>query len=435
MTSEQLGSAGPAAACNRDVGLVLAGGGARGAYEIGALSMLLPALEQRGERPGIVLGTSIGALNGAYLAATAHLPARESITGGIDTWRNVDYDDLLSPLLSAGELSRLLLYFGELLGVPRAKVPSLLDTAPLGDTVRGIIAFDQLARNVKDGVLAAAAVVATSYATAESVVFHHSGSSRRLADDAKRAIRYVPTRLGDEHVQASAAIPVVFPAIHVGKPRSAAGWYGDGGTRLNTPIKPALKLGARRVVVIGLNSSVVPNEHVTGRPDVFDGAAQFLQALLADQLAQDVATLTTVNRQLETRRAPSGARPAGDEHDPVPYIFIAPSDRLTVGRLAAKVYREQFSSLRAKARSRDLAALGHIVSAGDNPVRGELFSFLFFAREFIDALIDLGRQDAERWLATRHDDGPWRLGEPPRPGVRAARVRGATRPVKTAAPA
>ena len=153
----------------------------------------------------------------------------------------------------------------------RAKAPSLLDTAPLADTLRKIIAFDQLARNVDAGVLASVAVVATSYATGDSVVFHHSHATRTVpTPDIERAIRYAPTRLTDVHVRASAAIPVAFPAIRVGEPAAVSGWYGDGGTRLNTPIKPALKLGAKRIVVIGLNSSAVPAQPVPVRPDVFD---------------------------------------------------------------------------------------------------------------------------------------------------------------------
>lgn len=423
------GAAGPDLRCNPDVGLVLAGGGARGAYEMGALSVLMPFLEARGERPGIVLGTSIGALNGALLASTAHLPASESIASGVERWRAIGWDDLFGPLLSPRELGRLLLYFGELLGVSRAKVHSLLDTSPLAPTVRGLIDFEQLERNVEAGVLASIAVVATSYATAESVVFHYGKPAQAVPHDSKRAIRYVPTRLTHEHVRASSALPVFFPAVRVDEPVAASGWYGDGATRLNTPIKPALKLGAKQVVVIGLNSSAVPEQPVAGQPDVFDGVAQFLQALLADQLAQDVATLAGVNDRIGDRAAGGAAAPE-DGNAPVPYIFIAPSDRLTVGRLAMKVYAEHFSSLRARVRSRDVAALGHIVNVGASPVRGELLSFLFFAREFADALVDLGRSDAERWLAATHDDGPWRRGDPPQPARDAGKRSRARRPGK-----
>jgi NTE family protein len=387
-------------ASNPEIGLVLAGGGARGAYEVGVLSVLLPYLEARGERPGIIVGTSIGALNGAYLAATANLPASASIAGGVELWRKVRYRDIIDPLLSAGELGRVLRYLGELTGVPGAEVESLLDNSPMQRTVPDLIRFSQLRRNVEEGALSSVAVAATSYATGESVIFHHSREGVAPPVDRRRAIRYEATRLTDRHVRASAAIPVFFPAVEVTEPAGTAGWYGDGGTRLNTPIKPALKLGARKVVVIGLNSSVTPDDPTPDRPDVFDGAAQLVQALLADQLAQDVATLAAHNEDLAGR--------SGGEREPIPYVFLAPRDRFDVGQLASDVYRREFGGLRAKLESRDLAALGHIVAAGRNAVRGDLFSFLFFDESFTGALLDRGQADAKRLLEAVGDGDPWR---------------------------
>lgn len=406
------------AASDPTVGLVLAGGGARGAYELGALSVLLPYLESRGERPGIIVGTSIGALNGAYLAATAHLPAAESVRSAIGLWRTVGYHDILDPFVSPGELRLLLLYVAELVGVHGAEAPSLLDNSPMERTVRDRIPFGQIPRNLRSGALASIAVAATSYATGESVVFHHGREGGEPPPDRKRAIRYASARITDVHVRASAAIPVFFPAVEVTQPAAAAGWYGDGGTRLNTPIKPALKLGARRVVVVGLDSSVTPEAPIPDRPDVFDGAAQFVQALLADQLAQDVATLGTYNEQLLA--APAGPPgPGGAGHDPVPYIFLAPRGRFEVGQLASDVYRRHFSGLRARLGDRDLAAIGHILNAGRNAVRGDLLSFLFFHRAFVDVLIEHGRTDAKEWLADVGDGDPWRL-ETSRPSGAAA---------------
>jgi len=396
------------------VGLVLAGGGARGAYEIGALSVLLPYLEARRERPGIVVGTSIGALNGAHLAATAHLPAARAIKGAIALWRQVDFRDIIDPFLSPGELGRLLLYVGELLRVPRAELRSLLDNSPMERTVPDKVDFDQLRRNVEAGALSRLAVVATSYATGESVVFHTGRDGADPPVDRKRAISYVAAQVEAVHVRASSAIPVFFPAVRVDEPAAASGWYGDGGTRLNTPIKPALKLGARKVVVVGLNSSVTPENPKLDEPDVFDGAAQFVQALLADQLAQDVATLATANEQLAGRTPGKGA--PGGRHEPVPYIFLAPSGRFEVGDLARKVYEQSFSGLRAKTGSRDLAALGYVLNAGRDAVRGDLLSFLFFHRNFVDALIARGREDAKQWVAAVGDGDPWQLRYSP-PGV------------------
>jgi NTE family protein len=398
------------------VGLVLSGGGARGAYEAGALDVLLPELEKRGQRPGIVLGTSIGALNASHLADTAHVPASEAVASLAKLWCEVQFSDIIGPLGSPLEIARLArLGLGGLLST---SAPALLDTRPLAGVLRKLIEFERMHANCATG-LVSVGVVATSYATGESVVFHDRQSDEAIEDDRRRGIRYVPTALDETHVQASAAIPVAFPATWVEKPGDASGWYGDGGTRLNTPIKPALKLGAKRVVVIGLDSAEPPPDPERGRPDVFDGAAQFLQALFADPLTQDVETLAGQNVV-----AKAGASPGPGSPDEVPYIFIAPSDREVVGRIAREVFREHLCRVRAMMRARDLVLLGTLIGAGRDADRGELFSLLFFATEFHQALIELGRSDAQRWLDASHDheDGLWQVGPlplPPSPSGRA----------------
>jgi NTE family protein len=411
------------------VGLVLSGGGARGAYEIGVLSVLAPLLESRGERPDVIVGTSAGAINAALLAADAHLPFSAAVERAATTWRTTRYEDVLGPLLSLRELQCLVLYGLELFGVRGASVPSLLDASPQAATLRDRVAFDRVARNVTSGALGSVAVVATAYRTGRSVVFHHGGTPP--ARDAVRDIEYVPTRLTEVHVQASAAIPVLFPAVEVKRPSRAAGWYGDGGTRLNTPLKPALWLGADRLVVIGLNSiSSTGRDTGVARPDVFAGAAQMLQAGLADQLANDVATLVTVNRLVaEGSREPGAYRR-------VPYIFVAPQGADSVGRLAGDVYRQHFAGLRGLRRGRDLFLLGRLLDAARNPQRGEVLSYLLFVREFFDAMMERGRADATRWLATRPAGDPWRCDDLPDGGAPVAangRSRAARRPARVPA--
>lgn len=401
------------------VGLVLSGGGARGAYELGALSVLAPVLQQRGERPRIIVGTSVGALNGAYLAAGMDRGLVSAVEAGCRLWREIEYGDVLGPLVSARDLG-LGLHFGlEFLGVPVAGVRSLLDNAPLADTVEDRVAFGKLAQNVRSGVIDAAAVAATSYQTGHSVVFYDGpdgpdGPRHGGEHDDKRGIDYVPTRLTAAHVRASAAIEALFPAVEITEPADASGWYGDGGTSLNTPLKPALALGAERQVVIGLNSIAGSPRAAAEHPvDVLDGAAQAVQALLADQLANDVATLATINQLVAGRRpGPQGNR-TGGAHRVIPYIFVAPRERFTVGRLAGEIYRERYAGLRGLRRAPSLALLGRLLDAGRDPAHGELFSYVFFAPEFAAALIEQGRQDAEWWLEQEHDDGPWHVGDPP----------------------
>lgn len=382
---------------------MLAGGGARGAYEAGVLEVLAPELARRGQAPDILVGTSIGALNSAFLAARAHEPPAQVAQAAVEMWSELGWSDALRPLVSGPELRRLLSAGAMVAGLPGWHLPGLLDPSPLRRTLTRLVSFERLARNVMDGSLRAAAVVATSYATTRSVVFHHGGTPP--AADPARALEYAATPILPEHVLASAAIPGAFPAVEVHRPRELAGWYSDGGVRLNAPLAPALALGAERVVVIGLNSSVTPPGREL-RPDALDGLAQLAQVALSDQLAEDVDTLATVNESLPARAtaAKRGARRR------VPYIFIAPEDRLEIGRLARSIYARHYGGFDSLLRGSSVAVLGRFLNARRGPVHGELLSYLFLAREFIDELIALGRRDGERWLQTSHDSGLWQVG-------------------------
>ena len=382
------------------IGLVLAGGGARGAYEIGALSILLPWLErEHGQRAEVVVGTSVGALNTAYIAANAHRPVEELVEAGCEIWGDIAWSDVLDSLVSPGEISTLL-RLGASLALRGISPLSLLDPGPLGATLSRLIDFERIHANL-GSALTACAVVASAAYTNQSVVFHDGGTSP--AEDERRGIRYVATEIARDHVRASAAIPVLFPGVEVEHPDGSAGWYFDGGTRLNTPIKPALALGAQRLIVIGLNS-VARAPSAARRPDLFDAAGEVIQAVLVDPLANDVATLASINETLLA----SGADAVADRRV-VPYVFVTPEAPDAIGRIAAETYRDCYSGLRGLSRSRDLALVGRMVDPGRTPARAELFSYLFFDGAFARRLIALGRDDATRWTRTHHDDGPWAL--------------------------
>jgi NTE family protein len=402
----------PAKPRRERIALVLAGGGARGAYEAGALSALAPVLAADGHAPDIIVGTSIGALNGAFFAARANEPLEVTAMAALEMWRGLSWGDALRPLVSPAELTRVLGAGAMLAGLPGGGLAGLLDPAPLRDTLARLVSFERIAENVRDGSLTAAAVVATAYHTTRSVVFHHGGPELGL--DPLRAIDYFSIALAPEHVLASAAIPGAFPAVEIRQPPEATGWYGDGGVRLNAPLSPALALGADRVVVIGLNSSVT-HAGASARPDALDGVAQLLQVVLADQLAEDVATLADVNETLSSAGTTDGKTNAGKRrahHRTVPYIFIAPTDRLEIGRLAREVYKRRYASIAGFVRDSNIALLGRIVNAERSPIHGEILSYLFLAREFLDELIALGRRDGERWIDAQHDAGLWQVGRP-----------------------
>jgi len=389
---------------NGRIALVLAGGGARGAYEMGALSVLAPVLEARGEEVEIIVGTSIGGINAAFLAANAHRPLSEAAARGEEVWRGLQYRSAMRSIISPAGLLFLIRFVGTLLSMPVKAAPSLLDTAPLRKTLNRVIEFARIPVNVADesSPLHAVGVVATSYETGRSIVFHQGGETPPTNEI--RAIDFVEAKLTNVHVLASGAIPVIFPAVEVTEPASSRGWYGDGGLRLNAPLDPALAFGADRVIVIGLNSAVIPEDRpAPTKPDLFDGASSLL-SVLADQLTSDVAELTAINEAIT--HGIDGA------HRKIPYIFIVPSDRLTIGRIAVEVYKRRYKSIRALLRTPNLALLGRITDADRNPMHGELYSYLFLCREFVDEMIALGRADAQRWLDDEHDQWPWRIGRP-----------------------
>ena len=329
------------------------------------LSVLLPELEKRGESPSIVVGTSVGAFNAAFLAANAHRPAEEAIASGVRFWHELVWTDSLEPIGAAGEEPARRRMLAQLLGVRRPRVQALLDPAPLETTLERLVDFDQVARNVAEGSLESVAVATTSALTGRTVVFH---AGRDSPDhDPIRQIDYVSTPLLSPHVRASGAIPGLFPAVHVDSPERARGWYYDGGTRLNTPIKPALELGADRVVVIGLNSVKPGPEALAGprRPDVFEASAQVMHALLIDRLVDDM-------RELAAENVPDGG---DDDHKLIPYVFVAPRERDEIGAIAARVWNEHYSGARGLLRDRDLSLLGRFVAGGDDAAHGELLSF------------------------------------------------------------
>lgn len=397
------------------VGIVLAGGGARGAYEAGVLSVLLPALDRRGERPTVFVGTSVGAINAGYLAASRHLSVEEAARGGLSRWHEVRKGRVIRPILTRQVPLSIVRYAGELLSVPGLRLPSLLDPEPLEHNLPRWIDWEALHANVERGDVAAVAVVATAARSGRSVTFLERVGGREL--HRSHVVDYVDTTLADEHVRASAAIPILFPPVPVESPPAARGWYVDGGTRLNTPIKPALDLGVDRLVVVATDAvtepSTEPEDLEAAPPDFGDGALQVLQGMLVDPLVEDMRMLGNVNLFFgDTERAPGATRYRRARGKPpyrlVPYAFVAPDRPGAIGELASEVFRSRYGGLKGL-RSPDFPLLNRLLG-GESPTHGELLSYLFFDPEFVEELIRMGREDAERWLGGRAGEGFWQIG-------------------------
>ena len=393
------------------VAVVLPGGGARGAYEIGALSVLLPALEARGERVSVWCGTSVGAINATTMAAFSHLPVREQSEQALACWRDMRKRDVIAPIAGLGGARSMLRLLAHVLGVGQASRVSVLDPRPLEASLDRWIDWRMLARNVEHGAIDSVCVVATSLASGGPVGFVscRGGAPAHSDED----LRYVKTRLRGQHVRASAAIPLLFPAVEVTTPRAARGHYVDGGTRLNSPIKPALHLGAERVIVVGLEPFAAAASRVSAPqgPRIADVAANVLDGLLVDQVGNDLRRLAAINsffaedasvgtsRAARAYRIARGHRP----YRPISYALVSPRRRGEIGRLADAVFERRFGGLRGL-REPDYALMSRALG-GRTRSRGELLSFLMFDPEFTEELIAMAKRDAERWL--RRHPGFW----------------------------
>lgn len=385
--------------------IVLPGGGARGAYEVGALSVLLPELEARGEKVDLVCGTSVGAINAAHLASMAHLPVAEQVERGVARWEGIRRTDVIARIVGPRAPLSIARLVGDVLGVPGVRFGSALDASPLRKNLDSWVDWRQLHRNLDDGTLDAVCTVATSIARGGPVGFLETGG-RPPPERTSEDVHYVPVRLGPEHVRASAAIPIVFPAVEVTSPKAARGFYVDGGTRLNSPIKPAIDLGATRVVVVGFEPLTVRGRRSTaGRPPrLSDVTANVLDGLLLDSVVSDMHRLAAVNSffaegasegpapSARAYRSARGRRP----YRRISYALVTPASQGQIGRLAERIFAERYGGLGAL-RDLDYAVLGRLL-AGRSMGRGELLSFLFFDKRYIAALLDLGRRDARRWL-------------------------------------
>lgn len=399
------------------VAVVISGAGARGAFQAGALAVLVPALEREGLRPTVWLGTSAGSINSALWGSLAHVDATTAAERTVALWQDMSQEDVYRPLLPVS-LPRTGLQYaaGALLGVGPGTT-SLLDTSPLRRTAEERLDTAALHRNVGEGRLDAVGVVATRMpseadaalvgaASGRSVIFLDEHAPSGYDGDSDRALDVHRGPIAADHVLASAAIPVAFPPVQVQNPSRAQGWYVDGGVRLNTPLHPAVGLGATKVLVVSANSTTYsspPPPALDGAtPDVADAAAQVLHAVLADRTTEDLRALRRTNRLLGQASAEGLhdvlRRSTGVPYRTVDVMAVSPPVG-ELARLAAETYERRTRGL-GRLAELDNWLLGRALrGAGDGVGRRELLSYLLFDEEYFAAGIDLGRRTAEATFA------------------------------------
>lgn len=216
-------------------------------------------------------------------------------------------------------------------------------------------------------------------------------------------------------MRASAAIPLLFPPVELACPPEAADSYIDGGVRLNSPLSPALALGAERVILIGLEpfAARAPDTRPLHGARLADVTANILDGLLVDQVADDLHRLAAINSFLAEdgglgalhagARAERAAR-GKPAYRRISYALVAPERRGRIAEIAEQVFQERYAGLRGLLRP-DLPVVSRLLGGGRTRARGELLSFLLFDERFVELLIEEGARDAQRWL-DRHP-GLW----------------------------
>ncbi len=357
--------------------LLLTGGGARAAYQVGVLKAIAQQFPRNSKVPfQVICGTSAGAINGTAIACYAscfHLGVRKLEY----VWKNfhthhVYYSDYFRATyhLVRGFLSAFQADYAN----PRPV--SLLDNKPLKLLLHELLDLKRLDRNIMGGYLDSVSVTASCYNTGDSITFFQS----RDANEWQRARRCgQPTLIGIHHLMASAAIPLVMPSVRINQY-----YYGDGSVNQLAPLSAPIHLGADRILIIGLEQPR-RSEHVVQmphHPNMSTIAGHLLDSIFSDTLNADMERMLRVNKTIQTLQENN----IPSELKPIESYLINPSSNFN------QLANEHFLSLPMAIRTllRTIGIKQHSDSS--------LASYLLFEKNFTRRLIDLGYEDGMRQI-------------------------------------
>jgi NTE family protein len=373
-----------------DLAIVMSGGGARAAYQAGVVRGLARHLPET--RFPIIVGVSAGAINAAFFASHPG-PLSEAADELCRLWAGLRVENIFR--LDTPSLTRSILTWvrwaarlgsgGPLLG---PEIRGLVDTEPLRDTLRRASAIVDgeiigIGRNLEEGRLKAMALITLNYMTGQTVTWVQGREIQPYWNQPQR--RSVHARLTLEHVMASSALPLVFPAIRLGD-----AYYGDGGVRLSAPLAPAIRLGATRVLAISARYEPTAEEadrpQIVGYPPPAQVLSHLFDSIFLDVLDEDVRRLKSLNPLIEKL-------PPEDRNGlrPVDIRVLRPSEDL--GKLSAAYEPQLPEAFRLLTRS-----LGT-----RQTTTPDFLSYLMFQPDYLEHLIRMGEADAEARLPALRD--------------------------------
>lgn len=359
--------------------LILTGGGARAAYQVGVLRAMSEMLPRGTPTPfPIICGTSAGSINATVLAVDA-VNFRHAVRQLVTVWKNFHADHVYrADLYGAFRNSARWILAGLMGGRPldRKKPFSLLDNAPLAALLARHVDFGAIQHQVDDGFLTALSITCSGYSSGQSVTFFQGQPELKSWHRARRIGVAMP--IGINHLLASSALPFIFPPAHINRE-----YFGDGSMRQIAPLSPALHLGADRVLVIGVGRQLQQNTErlrSTTFPTLAQIAGHALNSIFLDSLEVDIERMQRINRTIDL--IPEAVRRQNNYPlRPVQLHVITPSEELE--KIATRFVHELPRTIRTL-----LSTVGGTRRGGSN-----LLSYLLFEKSFCRELIKLGYKD------------------------------------------
>ena len=360
-------------------GLILTGGGARAAYQVGVLKAIAEFLPRRAHNPfPVICGTSAGALNAATLAINAQ-SFRKGVRYLDNIWKNFHANQVYRTDV-VGVFNNTMLWLAGLilsgLGINRIKQISLLDNSPLVEFLEEVLSCEKIQDSIDAGLLHALSVTASGYGSGQSVTFYQ-GVAQLVPWRRTRRIG-ISTKIEIKHLLASSALPFIFPAALINRE-----YFGDGSMRQIAPISSALHLGATHILVIGVTSNGYASQSMRAEmndyPSLAHIAGHALNSIFLDSMEVDLERVQRIN-ELAAMLPESVCAQADIKH--IDVLVVSPSQ--PIEKIAERYAAELPWTIRLLLRM-----VGAVPHSG-----GILLSYLLSEGKFCRALIDLGYQDA-----------------------------------------